>query len=79
MEKNNKKMKAYNKKAEAVVIEANGVDKERWVVQFNSNAPHIRLYERKKRGDVIVHAKVNEFYNMKKTVQCAYVLSNKSE
>ncbi len=68
-------MKNFNKKKESVVLEANGVDKERFLCQFNDKAPHIRLYERKKRGDKVIHKKIGEFYTMKRSVQRSWSLS----
>lgn len=70
-------MKNWKKNEEYVVLKAKGVDEERFVVQWNKEAPHIRLYERKKRGPITIHKRVNEFYKMKKAIQCAYVLSEK--
>jgi len=70
-------MKNFNKKAETTVIKANGVDEDRFVAQYNSSAPHIRIYERKKRGDKVVHAKVGEFYKLRKGVQRCWSLSQK--
>lgn len=69
-------MKNFDKKKDSTVLEANGIDKDRFVVQYNKDAPHIRLYERKKRGNAVIHSKVNQFYNFKKTVQCAWAISN---
>lgn len=72
-------MKPYNKQKETVVLQAQGVDADRFVVQFAKKAPHIRMYERKQRGDKIIHAKVNNFYKMRKAVQRAWSISQESK
>ena len=68
-------MKNFNKKKESTVIEADGVTPDKFVVQFNDKAPHIRLYERKKRGDIIINSKVGQFYKFNKAKQRAWSLS----
>ena len=72
-------MRAFNKKSEAVILKANGVAEDTFVIQYNKKAPHVRLYQKVQRGDKVIHKRVNQFYKVRKAIQCAYVLSNKSE
>ena len=68
-------MRAYNKKAEAITLTARGVASETFVVQFNKQAPHIRMYQRKQRGANVVHTRVGQFYKMRNAIQRAWSLS----
>ena len=72
-------MKPFKKNQEFKVIKGNNINPDEFVVQFNRSAPHIRLYQRKKRGDIVIHKKVNEFYNMRKAVACSWVLSQREK
>lgn len=72
-------MKPYNKQKETVVLQAQGVDADRFVVQFAKKAPHIRMYERKQRGSIVINKKVGQFYKMRKAVQRAWSLSQESK
>ena len=73
------KKTAYRKNLETTGIKATGVDEDRFVVQFGKEHPRVRLYERKTRGGITVHSPVNQFYKMKRAVQCSWALSQEKQ
>lgn len=68
-------MRAYDKRQESTVLEANGVDDNRFIIQFNKKAPHVRLYERKQRGPITIHKKLGEFFKVRRAVQRSWSIS----
>jgi len=70
-------MKSFSKTAETKAVKAAGVVYDKYFIQFNKSAPHIRLYERQtQKSGRTVHKKVREFYKMKQAIQRAWSLSN---
>jgi hypothetical protein len=69
-------MKAFNKQAETKTLEAVGVTPDKYCIQFNKAAPHIRLYEKQtQKSGRVINKKVGEFYKVRKAIQRAWSMS----